>query len=174
MGLVGPQFVGGTGALALLLAAEVVAATAVVSEAALIYMARHRNLVLSMMMIGIQIGLTLLLLFLMRQGGYPGIALAVAPALALALALTFNSIVKSQLLRRLLRQRIATWRPALIMASAVAVIVGSLGRHAAAFAGMGGAGGRRARHPRRLLASSSGASASGRRTGRCSARRKAR
>ena len=62
----------------------------------------------------------------MRQGGYPGIALAVAPALALALALTFNSIVKSQLLRRLLRQRIATWRPALIMASAVAVIVGSL------------------------------------------------
>ncbi|MCQ1819849.1 lipopolysaccharide biosynthesis protein, partial [Escherichia coli] len=37
MGLVGPNFVGGTGALALLLAAEVVASTAVVSEAALIY-----------------------------------------------------------------------------------------------------------------------------------------
>jgi len=126
MGLVGPEFVPGALALGFLLVAEVAAAPAVVSESALVYMARHRNLVLSMMMIGIQIGLTLLLLFLMRQGGYPGIALAVAPALALALALTFNSIVKSQLLRRLLRQRIATWRPALIMASAVAVIVGSL------------------------------------------------
>ena len=32
MGLVGPDFVGGTGALAFLLAAEVVAATAVVSR----------------------------------------------------------------------------------------------------------------------------------------------
>ena len=37
MGLVGPEFVGGTAALAFLLAAEVVAATAAVSEAALIY-----------------------------------------------------------------------------------------------------------------------------------------
>jgi hypothetical protein len=40
MGLVGPHFVGGTGALGFLLAAEVVAATAVVAEAALIYVAR--------------------------------------------------------------------------------------------------------------------------------------
>src|SRR3546814_10448437 len=46
MGLVGPEFVGGAGALAFLLAAEVVAATAVVSEAALVYVARHRNLLL--------------------------------------------------------------------------------------------------------------------------------
>ena len=44
MGLLGPEFVGGTGALAFLLAAEVVAATAVVSEAALVYVARMRNL----------------------------------------------------------------------------------------------------------------------------------
>ena len=44
IGLVGPTFVGGTAALAFLLAAEVVAATAVVSEAALIYAARLRNL----------------------------------------------------------------------------------------------------------------------------------
>ncbi|MET0270666.1 MAG: lipopolysaccharide biosynthesis protein, partial [Sphingomonas sp.] len=39
MGLVGPTFVGGTGALAFLLAAEAIAATAAVSEAALIYVA---------------------------------------------------------------------------------------------------------------------------------------
>src|SRR3546814_686656 len=48
MGLVGPEFVGGAGALAFLLAAEVVAATAVVSEAALVYVARHRNLLISL------------------------------------------------------------------------------------------------------------------------------
>ena len=54
MGLVGPQFVGGTAALAFLLAAEVVAATAAVSEAALVYVARHRNLMISLLMIVVQ------------------------------------------------------------------------------------------------------------------------
>src|SRR3546814_9589012 len=53
-GLVGPNFVGGNGALAFLLLAEVVAATAVVSEAALVYVARKRNLAISMGMIGLQ------------------------------------------------------------------------------------------------------------------------
>ena len=47
MGLVGPAFVAGTAALAFLLAAEVVAAMAAVSEAALIYVARHRNMLIS-------------------------------------------------------------------------------------------------------------------------------
>src|SRR3546814_9564644 len=53
MGLVGPNFVGGTGALAFLLAAEVVAATDVVSEAALVYMARPRHLMISIAMIAV-------------------------------------------------------------------------------------------------------------------------
>ena len=48
MGLVGAGFVAGTAALGFLLAAEVVAATAAVSEAALIYVARHRNMVISL------------------------------------------------------------------------------------------------------------------------------
>lgn len=125
MGLVGPEFAVGALALGFLLVAEVAAAPSVVSESALVYMARHRNLALSMGMIAIQIGLTLILLIVMRRGGYPEIAMAVAPALALALALGFNSVVKSRLLQRLLRLPIATWRPALVMASAVAVIVGS-------------------------------------------------
>ena len=54
MGLVGPAFVAGTAALAFLLAAEVVAATAAVSEAALIYIARNRNMVISLAMIVVQ------------------------------------------------------------------------------------------------------------------------
>lgn len=125
MGLVGPEFAVGALALGFLLLAEVAAAPAVVSESALVYMARHRNLVLSMGMIAIQIALTSVLLVIMTKGGYPQIALAVAPAFALAVALGFNSVVKSRLLERLLRLPIATWRPALVMASAVAVIVGS-------------------------------------------------
>ena len=55
MGLVGEEFISGTGALGFLLAAEVVAATAAVSEAALVYIARHRNLIISTLMIGVQI-----------------------------------------------------------------------------------------------------------------------
>ena len=51
MGLVGPAFVAGTAALAFLLAAEVVAAMAAVSEAALIYVARHRNMLISLAML---------------------------------------------------------------------------------------------------------------------------
>ncbi|MEN8861537.1 lipopolysaccharide biosynthesis protein, partial [Qipengyuania flava] len=54
MGLVGPEFVGGTGALAFLLVAEVVAATAVVSEAVLVYVARVRNLWISIGTIALQ------------------------------------------------------------------------------------------------------------------------
>ena len=58
MGLVGAAFVGGTAALAFLLGAEVVAATAAVSEAALVYVARHRNLMISTLMIAVQAALT--------------------------------------------------------------------------------------------------------------------
>ena len=54
MGLVGPAFVAGTAALAFLLAAEVVAATAAVSESALIYCARKRNMVISLAMLVLQ------------------------------------------------------------------------------------------------------------------------
>lgn len=126
MGLVGPQFVVGTLALACLLLAEVVAATAVVSESALVYLARHRNVMISLGMIGTQAVLSVGLILLTRNAGYDSSVVAAAPALALAIALGTSSIVKSHLLARLLRHRVATWRPALIAASAVAVIVGGL------------------------------------------------
>ena len=66
MGLVGPSFVHGTAALAVLLAAEAVAATAVVSEAALIYIAAKRNLAISIAMIAAQTLLSFALIWLMR------------------------------------------------------------------------------------------------------------
>ncbi|WP_184080331.1 lipopolysaccharide biosynthesis protein [Sphingobium subterraneum] len=124
MGLVGPQFVAGALALGFLLAAEAAAATAVVSESALVYMARWRNILISLGMIVLQAGLSFALLLLVQRAGYPTPVVAAAPALALAVALGASSLVKSALLSRLLRQRVVTWRPPLIVACAVAIIVG--------------------------------------------------
>lgn len=124
MGLVGPHFVGGTGALAFLLLAEVVAAPAVVSESALVYMARHRNLLISLGVIVIQAAVSFLLIRMAQEAGYSPYVLAAAPALALAIALAVGSLAKGWLLQRLLGTRIAIWRSALALASGVAVVVG--------------------------------------------------
>ncbi|MCJ2188983.1 lipopolysaccharide biosynthesis protein [Novosphingobium beihaiensis] len=126
MGLIGRQFVGGTGALALLLAAEVVAATAVVSEAALIYVARVRNLAVSVMTIGLQAVLTLTGILLMQHLGYNSLYQAAAAAGALVVALGLASIVKSRMLARFLGERINNWRWALVWAAAPAVVLGYL------------------------------------------------
>ncbi len=126
MGLVGPNFVGGTGALAFLLAAEVVAATAVVSEAALVYIARHRNLMISVAMIAVQAALSVALILLMRGADWPEKAQAAGPAMALMLALGLASIVKARLLSRLLGQPVQGWRWPILWAAAAAAVVGTL------------------------------------------------
>ena len=124
MGLVGPEFVGGAGALAFLLAAEVVAATAVVSEAALVYVARHRNLLISLATLGLQAVLSVGLILLARAMGLPPIAYAGAVALALMLALGFASIVKARLLSRILGAPVNSLRWALVWATAGAALLG--------------------------------------------------
>jgi O-antigen/teichoic acid export membrane protein len=124
MGMVGPEFVGGTGALAFLLAAEVVAATAAVSEAALVYVARHRNLMLSMVTLAVQAALTVTLLTTMRTLGWPEGWSAAGAALSLAIALGLGSILKSRLLCRLLDAPVQGWRWPLVWAGAAAVAVG--------------------------------------------------
>jgi O-antigen/teichoic acid export membrane protein len=126
MGLVGPQFVVGAVATGLLLAAEVAASTAVVSESALVYMARHRNLMMSLGMIAVQAALSFVLIYAVRALGYNEAALAAAPALALVVALGMNSWVKSKVLGRLLGHKITTWRPALLLAVGAATGVGVL------------------------------------------------
>ncbi|WP_374650727.1 lipopolysaccharide biosynthesis protein [Rhizorhabdus sp.] len=127
MGLVGPHFVAGTIALAFLLLAEVVAATAAVSEAALIYVARHLNLWISMGMILVQILLSFALVLLLRDElGLPVIWQSAAPAIALALALGIASIAKAKLLARLLDAPVSGWRWPLVWASLVAGAVGYL------------------------------------------------
>jgi O-antigen/teichoic acid export membrane protein len=126
MGLVGPNFVGGTGALAFLLAAEVVAATAVVSESALVYVARHRNLMISLLMVLVQGALSLVLIEAIRAGGFPYPFQAAGPAIALMLALGLSSVLKARLLSRILGAPVQGWRWPLVWAAAAATVVGWL------------------------------------------------
>ncbi|RIX32490.1 lipopolysaccharide biosynthesis protein [Sphingomonas edaphi] len=126
MGLVGAGFVAGTAALGFLLAAEVVAATAAVSEAALIYTARHRNMMISLAMIVLEAGLAAGLILLMRSWDWPIMWQATGPAIALALALGFAAIVKSRLLHRILGHPVSGWRWPLIWAAAAAMAIGQL------------------------------------------------
>ncbi len=128
MGLIGPEFVGGAAAMAFLLAAEVAAATAVVSESALVYMARHRNLMLSLAMLALQVILSLILIALVPllplKPQYVGLAQAAAVATALMLALGFASLAKAVLLAKLLGQPLSIWRWTLLPAVAAATLVG--------------------------------------------------
>lgn len=124
MGLVGREFVGGTGALAFLLAAEVAASTAVVSEAALVYVARLRNLWLSLATIVLQAVLTIGGIMLVNHLGLNENYRAAVAAAALMLALGAASLVKARLLARLMGEPINSWRPALVWAAAPAGLVG--------------------------------------------------
>ncbi len=124
MGLIGPQFVGGTGALTFLLMAEVVAATAVVSEAALVYVARLKNLWLSLATIALQAGLTVGGIMLVRHYELGDKFAAAAAAGALLLALGFASLAKGWLLGRILGTPVNPFRWPLVWAVAPAVLIG--------------------------------------------------
>ena len=126
MGLVGPAFVAGTAALGFLLAAEVVAAMAAVSEGALIYVARHRNMLISFVMLALEAGLAVALILLMRAWELPLMWQATGPAIGLMLALGFAAVAKSQLLRGILGERVNGWRWPLVWAAAAATAVGYL------------------------------------------------
>ena len=124
MGLVGPNFVGGTGALAFLLAAEAVAATAVVSESALVYVARHRNLLISLSMLLLQAGLSVAFIQICMRLGWPPLFQAASVATALMVALGYASLVKAIFLSKLLGAPVNGWRWTLLLAIAVGTIVG--------------------------------------------------
>lgn len=126
MGLIGKDFIGGTGALGFLLAAEVVAATAVVSEAALVYLARVPNLLISLFTISLQGALTFAGIEAVKQLGYNDKFSAAAAAGSLALSLGVASLLKSRLLGRILKHSINNWRWPLVWAAAPAVVVGWL------------------------------------------------
>ena len=123
MGVIGPEFVGGTGALAFLLMAEVAAAPAVVSEATLVYIARHRNLTISLSVLAFQGLLTVALLLIARHLQFPPLYVGAMPALALMVALGLMSILKARLLTRLLEAPVGVWRWALVWAAGASVAI---------------------------------------------------
>ncbi|MFM5886627.1 MAG: lipopolysaccharide biosynthesis protein [Novosphingobium sp.] len=124
MGLVGPLFVGGTGALCFLLAAEVSAATAVVSEAVLIYVARMQNLWVSLVTLALQAAATIGLIKLVEAFGLNDNFKAAMAGAGLMVALAMASWVKSRLLARFLQQSVNNWRRPLVWAAAPAVVIG--------------------------------------------------
>lgn len=115
MNLVGPEFAGGAAILSLLLLTEVLYSTAAVSEGALVYMARHRNLLWSLAGIALQIALTLALVPLI--GG-------IGAALALAVAALFASVSKALLLKRILGEEMTDFRWPMLVAAGAATVVG--------------------------------------------------
>ncbi len=126
MGIVGPQFVAGTAALAFLLTAEVLASTGAVSETALVYMARHRNLLISGVMLTFQIALSFALVLAARAIGWPPNWQAAGPAVALMTTVALTSAVKARLLGRILGQGVSPLRWPLLWAALAAIVVGSL------------------------------------------------
>lgn len=124
------EFAGGAAALIFLLAAEVVAATAVVSESALIYMARKRNLMISLSMLALQAALSFAFIYavghLELSDRQRPLYYAASVALALALSLALSSFIKLRFLEKLLAMKIKIFRPALFWAIGGAVVVGAI------------------------------------------------
>jgi O-antigen/teichoic acid export membrane protein len=126
MGTIGPQFVAGTAALAFLLTAEVLATMGTVSESALVYMARHRNLMISTAMLAFQVVVSIALILGMRAFDWPTNYQAAGPAVALMLSVSLASLVKAGLLSRLLAAPVSPWRWPLVWAVVAAIAVGSI------------------------------------------------
>lgn len=126
MGLGGEDIVGGTAALALLLIAEAVASMAVVSEGVLVYIAKKRNLAISVGVIVLQASLTIGIILLAQHLGLDEGYIAAGAAMALMLALGVSSLIKAFLLKSLLKAPVGNLRLALVWATAAAVVVGQI------------------------------------------------
>src|SRR5690606_6178334 len=110
------------------------------SEAALIYVARLRNLLISSAMIVVQIIVSIALIYAIRDltpeyramdlpapgpGGFGNDPVSAAGvAIGLMVAVAFAAVMKARLLSRLLGARVSGWRWALVPASLAALAVG--------------------------------------------------
>ena len=126
MGVVGPEFVAGTAAMAFLLIAEVLASTGTVCESALVYVARHRNLMISLVMLGVQIVLSFALILAMRAAHWPTNFQAAGPAVALMVSVAFSSALKAWLLRGIVHAPVTGFRWPLVWAALAAIVVGTM------------------------------------------------
>lgn len=125
MGLIGPQFPVGAGALCVLLVAEVLASTGAVCETALVYIARLRNLAVSAAVLALQIALSFVFILIARAEDLPVAYQAAGPAVALAISLTIGSVIKAWMLRRITGAPVISIRPSFFAAIGIASLVGA-------------------------------------------------
>lgn len=121
MGLFGPIFASGAAVLAVLLTTELLAAQAAVAESALIYVARGRNLMWSLVGISVQVAVSLVLV--PRTDAFGG---GVGAATGLAVSALLLSVAKSRLLARTLGHPVAGWRWSMLAAGGAAALTGLL------------------------------------------------
>lgn len=126
MGVVGPEFVAGTAALAFLLTAEFAASAGAVAESAMVYIDRRRNLVISAAMLGFQVALSFALVAVMRRLGWPETWAAAGVAVALCASLGLTSVIKVRVLEKLLGHSVAPWRWTLLWAALAAILAGTV------------------------------------------------
>ncbi len=124
MGLVGPQFVVHTAALSFLLTAELAASTGAVCESVLVYVARHLNLTISVVMLTVQIVLSFVFILFMQGMGWSTSHQAAGPAAALLLSVALSSLVKGGLLSRILKARVSPLRWSMLVAVMITIAVG--------------------------------------------------
>jgi hypothetical protein len=108
-----------------LLFAEVFASTGAVSESALVYMARHRNLVISATMLGVQVALSFAFVLGLRGLGFGLTEQAAGAPVALMVTLLLTSVVKARVLRRMLGVSVSPMRWPLAWAAVAAGLVGA-------------------------------------------------
>ena len=124
MALGRPMYMAGTLSLTFLLVAEICAAPAVVSEAALIYIAPKRNLVISLCTIVLQFVLTMAGMVIDNIFGLDDMDRMASAAGALLVTLMIASIAKSWLLAHHLQAKVSNLRWSLIGAALPAAAVG--------------------------------------------------
>lgn len=126
--LVGKGFGSGTMILNLLLVAEIAYVSGAIAESALVYTARHRNLMLSAATLAVQVGLTLAFIPLFRHlfpAPTPDAAVnGIGPAAALIASALFATFVKTRLLRATLGEGVSGWRWPMLLAAGAAFGVG--------------------------------------------------
>lgn len=111
MGLFGPEFAAGAMVMALLLTAELAAATSSISEMGLIYARPRANLLVACVGLAVQAALSFVLI--PRFGGE-------GAAAALLLGLVAAGVIRQQVLGRALAADVTIWRWSLLGAGAIA------------------------------------------------------
>ena len=95
-----------------------------VCETALVFIPRHRNLMVSVCVLLLQITLSFAFVFFAREQGWSEPVQAAGPAVALALSLTIGSAAKAILLYRIVRAPVVSIRTSFFVAIGVAGLVG--------------------------------------------------